>query len=73
MKTAEEIVREVFSNPFHDDFYAIIDAMKIYANAKLDESAEKAKVKKLKLVHGNITKYVYIVESQSILSLKDQI
>jgi len=86
MKTAEEIL-----NDFVDDSYELsiknaIEAMKIYANAKLDEAAEKAKINIWRnypnvhsldvqslTTHNDLGKDVLFVSKQSILSLKDKI
>jgi len=77
MKTAEDIARQVFSEPVHDELDAIVKAMKLYANAKLDEAAEFVSTDKLDYVdYYDFSKGVETVdnsEREEILSLKDTI
>jgi len=72
MKTAEEILDLVCPNrpwPVGRKTDAmILKAMKLYANQKLDEAAEKANYK---CIDKGDAGYEVIIDKQSILNLKD--
>lgn len=70
MKTAEEILKDCGCNSKRE----IIEAMKIYANQKLDEAAEKAKAQLTSNTEAVWhTDFWAEVDKQSILNLKDEL
>lgn len=67
MKTAEEIFQECADNSFvFATQTQAIKAMKLYANAKLDEAAKNHKD-----THSSLSAYEYAIKD--ILELKDKI
>lgn len=71
--TTEEIYEqmvEAMPYPIHSMVKPyILEAMKLYANSKLDEAADKASIKGIPNMGG----YLKMVDRDSILKLKDQI
>jgi len=76
MKTAQDILTDFIGKDPKYKIISAIDAvqlMKLYANAKLDEAAEKAECKDISSDNygGNYSNWE--VDKQSILSLKDKL
>lgn len=75
MKTAEEILSSLLVEKVIDvndrrtllEFSEVIKAMKIYANAKLDEAAENARISFTDILYNSE------VDKESILLFKDEI
>ena len=88
MKTAEEILKESdigkYLKSLNMDYMSqsVIKSMKLYANEKLDEAAEKAGLIYESDITGAIGHYTYSygtemgevrVDQESILKLKDEV
>ena len=84
MKTAEQLIKENIADFDCINIEPIERVMKLYANQKLDEAAEKANIKNTFTYHDGTTEekfcdgvkygdYTHTINKQSILSLKDKV